>query len=102
MNTERITIKSAGEGQALKVWPKPACTGAGADGDHCCYVGGKQCKYLRFDHPERKYACGLMMKYGSEWGVMVASPEYQEIGEHWETTNKPFNYCETFNPMFCS
>ena len=25
------------------------CTGRGADGDHCCYIGGKVCEFLFTD-----------------------------------------------------
>ena len=69
--------------------------------DHCCYVDGEVCEYLEENTvPGRRWACGLLVKYGS-WAAMNASPEYQEIGEHWESRGKPFNYCETFDPAFC-
>ena len=79
---------------------KPACTGAGANDDHCCYVNGKRCPNLVENQGGRRYACGAFLKYGS-WEAMNASPEYRPIGEHWEAHGHGFNYCETFDPSFC-
>ena len=79
----------------------PRCTGNGWDGDHCCYLGGKVCEYLVVDdNAERRFSCGLLVKYGN-WKAMNASPEYQPIGQFWESKLNPFNYCESFNPVFC-
>jgi hypothetical protein len=77
-----------------------ACTGAGANDDHCCYVDGKRCQYLVENEAGRRYACGLMLKYGS-WEAMNASTEYRSVGVHWAAKGRPFNYCETFDPAFC-
>lgn len=79
---------------------KPDCTGLGADGDHCCYQAGQRCPHLRENEGGRRYACGLMLELGS-WEAMNADPRYEPIGRHWESIGQPFNYCETFNPMFC-
>lgn len=78
----------------------PKCTGRGAGGDHCCYVGGERCPNLVENQGGRRYACGAWLKYGS-WEAMNASPEYRPIGEHWMAVGREFNYCETFNPAFC-
>lgn len=76
---------------------KPECDGS----EFCCKVGGKVCEYSVQHQAGRKYACGLYLKYGS-WPAVVQSPEYEPIGKHW-ARNDPdrFNYCETFNPLFC-
>lgn len=82
---------------------KPACTGLGADGDHCCYLGGETCEHLVENVAGRRYACGLMVKYGS-WELMEQSPEYAEVGAYWEAHPDPkvtFSYCRDFNPIFC-
>ncbi len=78
----------------------PTCTGEGADGDHCCYVNGKRCPNLVENQGGRRYACGVMLKYGS-WEAMAVAPEYKPIGDYWESAGLPFNYCETFDPSFC-
>ncbi len=77
-----------------------ACTGRGTDGGHCCYLSGVPCKHLVENIVGRRYACGLLIKYGS-WEKMNASPEYEPVGKHWEAGNRPFNHCETFDPAFC-
>jgi hypothetical protein len=79
---------------------RPACTGEGADGDHCCYVAGERCPNLVENQGGRRYACGALLKYGS-WEAMATSPEYKPIGDHWESNGHGFNYCETFDPAFC-
>ena len=83
------------------------CTGEGgwADSkgrvDHCCYWGGQPCPYLVENEAGRRYACGLLIKYGS-WEKMNESPEYRPVGEWWTRNgNLPWNYCETFDPAFC-
>ncbi len=78
----------------------PTCTGEGADNDHCCYWNGKPCPYLVENVAGRRYACGVMLKYGS-WEAMNVSPEYEDVGEFWVSASLPFNYCETFDPAFC-
>jgi hypothetical protein len=77
-----------------------SCTGQGDNGDHCCYLGGKVCPHLVENRGGRRYACGLMLKYG-DWAAMRASDEYRFIGGYWMGRGKPFNYCETFDPAFC-
>lgn len=75
-----------------------ACTGRGSpDGDHCCYQNGQRCPHLREHTAGRRYACGLMVQYGT-WEKVNRSPEYQPIGDHWLTVGRPFNYCELFQP----
>lgn len=77
------------------------CTGEGVNGDHCCYQAGKPCDYIVENQAGRRYACGLLLKYGS-WEKMNESPEYKPIGEHWSRNGSlPFNYCELFDPAFC-
>jgi len=72
------------------------CPGNGEK--HCCWVGGAVCPHLEENTVEgRRWACGLLMKYGS-WAEMNNSPEYKPIGDHWLTIRSPFNYCETFVP----
>ncbi len=79
---------------------KPTCTGLGANGDHCCYVAGVRCEYLVENEGGRRYACGLLLKYGT-WEAMNSSPEYKPVGDYWVSKHNPFNYCETFDPAFC-
>ena len=77
------------------------CTGLGpGNGDHCCYVNGVECVYLRRNTAGRKYACGLFLDLGS-WAAVNISNEYRPIGETWESIGQVFNYCETFNPALC-
>lgn len=76
------------------------CTGEGWNGDHCCYVEGEPCEYLVENQVGRRYACALMIKYGT-WAVMTASPEYHPIGKYWESRSLPFNICQVFPPVMC-
>lgn len=77
------------------------CTGRGADGDHCCYQRGNVCPYLVENEADRRYACDLLIRHDGDWSAMAADPDYREIGDFWLTISKPFNYCETFSPIFC-
>lgn len=83
-----------------------ACTGLGAfvaskgRVDHCCYWDGVRCPHLVDNQGGRRYACGLLLQYGS-WAAMTASPEYLPVGTWWADHRLPFNYCETFDPAFC-
>jgi hypothetical protein len=86
---------------------KPACNGKGGWSktkqaqDHCCYQAGRRCAYLVEHQAGRRYACRLKLKYLT-WEQVNKSPEYKMIGEHWTRNgNLPWNYCETFNPVFC-
>ena len=79
---------------------KPACTGLGRNDDHCCYLAGVRCVNLMENVDGRRYACGVLLKYGS-WEAMNASPEYKHVGEHWVSMGLPHNYCEVFSPGFC-
>lgn len=75
------------------------CHGNGED--HCCYIAGVVCSYLEENTVSgRRWACGLLVKYGT-WAAMNPSPEYRPIGTYWETINRPFNYCEAFDPRRC-
>ncbi len=78
----------------------PECTGN--RDTHCCYLaGGVVCDHLQENTvPGRRWACGLLVKYGS-WAAMNRSPEYKPIGDQWVRRSQPFNYCETFDPSFC-
>ena len=83
-----------------------SCTGSGAyveskgKIDHCCYQRGVRCVHLRENVAGRRYACGLLIDFGS-WEAMNLSEEYEPVGEYWESIKQPFNYCETFDPSFC-
>ena len=75
------------------------CTGNSSD--HCCYIAGEVCPYLEENTiPGRRWACGLLVKYGS-WAAMNESPEYHVIGQHWKSMGEAFNLCELHNPVFC-
>ena len=76
------------------------CTGQGVDGDHCCYRQGVECEHLIRDYGDRRFACGLLVKYGT-WEAANKSSEYKPIGEAWEGGGLPFNYCQQFSPIFC-
>ena len=56
---------------------RPLCDGRGdANGDHCCYVRGRECPYLERDTvPGRHYACGLLRELGT-WGAVYADARY--------------------------
>lgn len=75
------------------------CHGNGSE--HCCWVGGAVCEYLE-EHtvPGRRWACGLLRRGGS-WAAMRTLPEYRPIGEKWLELDRPFNYCETYDPAKC-
>lgn len=69
--------------------------------EFCCSLGGTICSFSVEDEAGRAFACGLMTKYG-EWDTVIASPEYQPIGEYWARNGTlPFNYCQSFDPAFC-
>ena len=72
------------------------CTGNGVQ--HCCWVDGEVCPHLVENKvPGRRWACGLLDKFGS-WAGVNESDEYEPIGAHWLTIGAPFNYCESFKP----
>jgi hypothetical protein len=84
--------------------PKIVCTGEGVDGDHCCYVFGNECEYLRRDADGRKFACALMIQYKGNRKRMIESSEYKPIGDGWVERSKgtlPFDYCTKFSAIFC-
>lgn len=78
----------------------PKCNGNGVNGDHCCYLGGTACEFLRENVSGRRYACGLFLEYRS-WPAVNSSGEYQAVGRYWESTGNPFNACEVSDPSFC-
>lgn len=61
------------------------CTGRGtADGGHCCYVAGQECKWLERGTVEgRRYVCGLRRRLGS-WEAVHAHSDYQPIQAEWD------------------
>jgi hypothetical protein len=72
------------------------CTGNGKE--HCCWVKGQVCRYVEEDTVEgRRWACGLLVKYGS-WAAVNESAEYAPVGAAWLTVRAPFNWCETYVP----
>ena len=80
--------------------PASKCTGQGVDGTHCCWVNGQPCPFLVENVAGRRYACGLMLRYGT-WPVVIRSREYVQVGEHWEMIGQPYHYCMSFDPVFC-
>lgn len=71
--------------------------------EFCCDIRGERCEFAVENVAGRKHACGLMVKYGS-WDTVIASPEYRSVGEKWEAhpnESVRFDYCATFNPVFC-
>lgn len=81
-------------------WPPHMACHGNAD-THCCVVNGKTCDHIEENTvPGRRWACGLLRKYGT-WAAMSASPEYEPIGRHWQSTGHDFTYCETFEAAFC-
>lgn len=71
--------------------------------EFCCSIRGRRCLYAVENVDGRAHGCGLMVKYG-DWDAVIASPEYRTVGEKWEAHPNPtvtFNYCQTFNPVFC-
>lgn len=67
-----------------------ACVGRGtADGDHCCYVAGEPCRYLRPGTDGRVWECSLRAELGS-WAAVHAHPGYQEnVQSVWVRTGIP-------------
>lgn len=68
----------------------PACDGMGnCYGDHCCYVNGAPCPFLRIDDPAlapRKYACGLVAELGN-WNRVENDPRYiEQVKPHWDSS----------------
>lgn len=56
--------------------PQFKCNGNGKD--HCCYQDGRPCKFLLKDAvPNRRWSCGLLLKYGN-WEEVHNSQEYVE------------------------
>lgn len=54
------------------------CTGNASD--HCCYFG-TVCEHLEENTvPGRRWACGLLRRYGS-WEAVYASPEWPAVLE---------------------
>lgn len=52
------------------------CHGNAAD--HCCYFGGKVCKYLEENTmPNRRWVCALMREH-QDWDKVIADPRYQK------------------------
>lgn len=54
------------------------CLGNGPD--HCCYIKGKECRFLIRDHTDetghfRKFACSLRIKHGN-WDDVLADPDW--------------------------
>lgn len=72
--------------------PSPLCTGRGtADGDHCCYVAGKVCRYLADNGPDapRRFECSLRRDLGS-WDAVHADAGYQEhVQSVWDEVGIP-------------
>lgn len=80
---------------------RAVCTGEGdGEGRHCCYVAGERCPNLVENVNGRRYACGVVVKYGS-WEAANTAPEYASIGKNWLSIGKPWNYCEVFDPALC-
>jgi hypothetical protein len=71
------------------------CDGNGTE--HCCWVKGTVCPHLVENTAGRRWACSLLIKYGS-WPAMNESEEYAPIGAAWLTVRAPFNWCETYVP----
>ena len=51
------------------------CNGRGDNGDHCCYLEGKVCKYLI--HQDGMPRCGLRVEHG-DWEKVHKDPRYLE------------------------
>lgn len=57
-----------------------SCLGNGSD--HCCYIRGKECRYLIRGYTDenkhfRKWACGLRAELG-DWDKVLADPRYKK------------------------
>ena len=77
------------------------CDGRGSpDGDHCCYLAGQRCPFLVENVAGRRFACGLRLEYDS-WEAVIRDRRYQAVGEHWEMIGQRFDYCMSFDPVFC-
>lgn len=48
--------------------------------DHCCYLNGQPCAYVRDDGPQapRRFVCTLRERAGS-WEGAYALPEYEAV-----------------------
>lgn len=66
-----------------------SCTGRGANGDHCCYIGGTVCQFLFTDRGGSP-RCSLY----DEWGHLVGNPEWAAapVGK-WFAENYPGYTC---------
>lgn len=73
------------------------CTGRGEpDGDHCCYVAGKPCRFLAAGSEGRAWECSLRRDLGS-WEAVHADPGYQEhVQREWDKVGIPS--CGTWQP----
>lgn len=52
---------------------------------HCCWFGGKLCKYLEENTmPGRRWVCGLMREH-QDWDKVLADPRYRlDVAPLWE------------------
>jgi hypothetical protein len=47
--------------------------------DHCCWVAGEVCEFLQENTvPGRRWACGLLVKYG-DWESVYIATEYDSV-----------------------
>lgn len=55
----------------------------GKNDEHCCWIRGRECEWLRTDVPGRRWACGLFVELGS-WEAVHADERYRtsEVGQY--------------------
>lgn len=57
--------------------------------EHCCWVRGEPCQFLRENEGGRRWACGLRLELGS-WEAVHADSRYlAEIRPAWDEVGAP-------------
>jgi hypothetical protein len=59
-----------------------------AGAEHCCWVAGEVCTYLRENSGGRRWSCALMEELGS-WSAVHADPRYRPLGEVFSARGLP-------------
>ena len=52
--------------------------------EHCCWVNGQECEFVRANEGGRRWACALMLELG-DWDAVYSDPRYQPIGTHFQS-----------------
>lgn len=65
------------------MWENRCHGGGGADGTHCCWVGGEVCPNLRENVGGRRFACAVAAEVDGDPEAWRNHPDYLPIAERW-------------------